>query len=131
MAHPDTLPISTYPPVASMWIVALHNLFLYSDPPLPCHPPSYWLRLFSSQTLSRINNQHFSNLVTLHTYLPMKMGQSVPKRRHIKFKTPGNYPEESTQQINLLPYTPANYMGWIRSILIVPTPTFHLVICVQ
>jgi len=22
------------------------------EPPLPCHPPSYWLRLFSSQTFS-------------------------------------------------------------------------------
>jgi hypothetical protein len=25
------------------------------------------------------------------------MEQSVPKRRHIKIKTPGNYPEESIQ----------------------------------
>ena len=49
MAHPDTRPISfTYPPVASMRVVTLHSLFLYSDPPLPCHPSSYWLRLFSS-----------------------------------------------------------------------------------
>jgi hypothetical protein len=23
-----------------MWVVTLHSLFLYSDPPLPCHPPS-------------------------------------------------------------------------------------------
>jgi hypothetical protein len=31
--------------------------------------------------------QHFSNLVhSTHTYLPMKMEQSVPKRRHIKFR---------------------------------------------
>jgi len=41
MAHPDMRPISfTYPPVASVWVVTLHNLFLYSDPPLLCHPPS-------------------------------------------------------------------------------------------
>jgi hypothetical protein len=60
IAHPDTLPISfTYPPVASMWVVTLHNLFLYSDPPVPCHPPSNWLRLFSSQTSSRINTPSF------------------------------------------------------------------------
>jgi len=53
IAHPDTRRISfTYVPVASMWVIALHNLFLYSDPPPPCHPPSYWLRLFSSQTFS-------------------------------------------------------------------------------
>jgi len=33
--------------------------------------------------------QHFLHLVTLHTYLPMKMEQSVPKRRHIKFRLNG------------------------------------------
>jgi len=26
--------------VAYMWVVTLHNLSLFSDPPLPCHPPS-------------------------------------------------------------------------------------------
>jgi len=41
MPHPDTRLISfTYLPVASMWTVSLHNLFMYTDPPLPCHPPS-------------------------------------------------------------------------------------------
>ena len=33
--------------------------------------------------------QHFSNLVILHTYLPMKTEQSVPKLRHIKFRYRG------------------------------------------
>jgi len=33
--------------------------------------------------------QNFSNLLILHTYLPMKMEQSVPKRRHIKFRRRG------------------------------------------
>jgi hypothetical protein len=28
----------------------------------------------------------------------MKMEQSVPKRRHIKFRRPGKYPEENIQQ---------------------------------
>jgi len=89
-AHPDTRPISfTYAPMASMWVVTLHDPFLYSDPPLPCHPPSYWLRLFSSQTFSHINTPTFSNLVILHTYPPMKMEQRVPKRRHIKFRRRG------------------------------------------
>jgi hypothetical protein len=55
----------TYAPVASMWVVTLHNLFLYSDPPLPCHFPTNRLRLFSSQTFSRINAPTFSNLVIL------------------------------------------------------------------
>ena len=87
MAHLDTRPISfTYAPVASMWVVALHNLFLYSDLPLPCHPPSDWLRLFSSQTFSRTNTPTFSNLVILNTYPSMKMEQSVLKCWHIKFR---------------------------------------------
>jgi len=47
--------------------------------------PSYWLRLFSSQTFSRINIPTFLNTVILHTNPPMKMEQSLPKRRHIKF----------------------------------------------
>ena len=54
--------------VTSMLFVTLHSLFLYSDPPLPCHPPCYWLRLFSSQTFSRINTPTF------------------PKPPHIKFR---------------------------------------------
>jgi len=53
MVHPDTPHFSfTYPPVASMWVVTLNSLFMYSDPPLPCHHSSYWLRLFLSQTFS-------------------------------------------------------------------------------
>ena len=35
--------------------------------------------------------------VILHTYPSMKMEQSVPKCRHIKFRRGGNYPEESIQ----------------------------------
>ena len=38
----------------------------------PCHPVTMSHRLFS-------------NLFIIHTYLPMKMEQSVPKRRRIKF----------------------------------------------
>ena len=75
--------------MASVRVVTLHKLFLYSDPPLPCHPPSYWPRLFSSHTSSRTNTPTFSNLVILHIYPPMKMGQSVPKRRHTKFRRRG------------------------------------------
>jgi hypothetical protein len=97
MAHSDTRPISfTYPPVVFMWVANLHNLFLYSDPPLTCHPPSCWLRLFSSQTFSRINTPKFSNLVILHTYPPMKMEQCSETLAHNNL-TPWNYPEESIQ----------------------------------
>ena len=100
MAHTEMRPISfTYVPVASMWVVTLHNLFQYLDLPLPCHPPFYWLRLFSSQTLFRINTPTFSTPVILHTYLPMKMEQTeCSETSAYKIQTLGNYPEESIQQ---------------------------------
>jgi len=80
-------------------VITLHNPFLYSDPPLPCRPPSYWLRLFSSQTFSHINTPTFSNLVILHTYPPVKMEQTgCSETLTYKIQTPGNYPEESIQQ---------------------------------
>jgi len=44
---------------------------------------------FSSQTFSRINTPTFSTPVILHTYPPMKTEQSIPKRRHIKFRCRG------------------------------------------
>jgi hypothetical protein len=43
----------------------------------------------SSQTFSHINTQTFSTPVILHTCPPMKMGQSVQKRRHIQFRHGG------------------------------------------
>jgi len=42
-----------------------------------------------SQTFSCVNTSTFSNLLILYTYAPMKMEQSVPKRRHIKFRLRG------------------------------------------
>jgi hypothetical protein len=99
MVHPNTRPISfTYMPMASIWVITLHSLFLYSDLPLLCHPPSYWLRLFSNQTFSRINIPTFSTPVILHTYLPMKMEQTeCSEMSGYKIQTPGNYLEESIQ----------------------------------
>jgi hypothetical protein len=67
----------------------------YRNPPQPfsvlvpvpkCHTPSYCLRLFSSQIFPVKIPQNFWKLVILHTYLPLKMEQSVPKRRHINFR---------------------------------------------
>ena len=79
--HPNMCHISfMHVPVTSMWVVALHSLFLYSDPPPLCHLHSDWLRLFSSQTFSRTNNPTFS------TCLWGWKGQSVPTRWHIKFR---------------------------------------------
>jgi hypothetical protein len=34
----------------------------------------------------------------LHTFPPMKMGQSVPKRRNLDYRRPVNHPEESTRR---------------------------------
>jgi len=55
----------------------LHSLFLYSERPLTCHTPSYRLRLLLNQTFSCIITPPFLNPVTLHTYLPTKMEQTV------------------------------------------------------
>ena len=69
---------------------------LHPNPPLPCHPPPYWLRLFLSQTLSRMNTPTFLQPShTAPTCLWRWNWQSVPKRRHIKMQMPGNCPEES------------------------------------
>jgi hypothetical protein len=60
------------------------------------------LRLFSSQTFSRINILTFSNLVILHTYPPMKMEQTECfETSAYKNQTPGNYPEESIKQMKM------------------------------
>jgi hypothetical protein len=58
------------------------------------------LRLFSSQNFSRINTPSFSNLVILHTYPSMKMEQiEFSETSAYKIHTPGNYPEESIQNV--------------------------------
>ena len=50
---------------------------------------SYGKRFGSNRTFSHINTPTFSIPVILHTYPPMKMEQSAPKRRHIKFRRRG------------------------------------------
>ena len=68
------------------------------DPPLPRHPPSSWLRLFSSQTFSRRDTHNYSQIQSLFTYLPMKMEQTqCSETQAYKIQTPGNYPEENIQ----------------------------------
>jgi hypothetical protein len=73
----------------------LQSLFLYSNPHPPCHPPSYWLRLFSSQAFSRINTPKF--LKPNHSsYLPAyEDGTECSETSAYKIQTQGNYPEES------------------------------------
>jgi hypothetical protein len=73
-----------------MWVVALHSLFLYSDLPPSCHPPSNWLRLFLSQTFSCINIPIFSTPVILHTIPPVQMEQiECSEMLAYKIQTPG------------------------------------------
>jgi hypothetical protein len=79
-------------------VARLHSPFLYSNPPLPCHPPSDCLRLFSSQTFSSKNTPTFSTPVILRTYLPMKVEWAECSETFTyKIQTMGNYPEESIQ----------------------------------
>jgi len=60
---------------------------LYPDPPLPCHPPCYWLRLFLSQTISCMHTPTFLKPSHFTPTCPWRWNrQSVPKRRHIKFR---------------------------------------------
>ena len=47
---------------AFFWVISPPQPVLYSDPHLTCHPPSYWLRLFSSWTFSHINTPTFLKL---------------------------------------------------------------------
>jgi len=84
-----------WPPLG---VLAVHSLFLYSDPP----PPSDWLRLFLSQTLSHIYIYPQQSQPGYSSYLhclwrwdrqcsetsahKIQMGQSVPKHQHIKLK---------------------------------------------
>jgi len=83
--------------VASTWVVTLNNLFLYSDQPLPCHPPSYWLRLFSSPTFSHINKPDIlkpSHPSDLPAY---KDGTEHSETSPYEIQMPGNYAKESVQ----------------------------------
>jgi len=83
-------------PTHALLLHTVHSLFLYSEPPLTCHSPSYWLRLFLRQTFSCINTPTFLNPLILHTYLPMKMEQTeCSKMSAYKIQMTGNYPEES------------------------------------
>jgi len=99
MAHPDMCPVSfKYPLVASMWVIILHSLFLYSDLPLPCHPSSYWLRLFSSQTFSCINTPAFHKPSHSSYLSAFEDGTVCSETSPYKIQMPRNYPEESIQQ---------------------------------
>jgi hypothetical protein len=47
------------------------------------------LKLFLTQTLYHMDTPTIPQIQSLFTFLPMKMEQSVPKRRQIKFRRRG------------------------------------------
>jgi hypothetical protein len=64
---------------------------------LACHPPSYWLRLFSSQTFSLINIPTFIN-PSHSSHLPAYEDETeCSETSAYNIQTPGNYPEERIQ----------------------------------
>jgi len=87
------------------WVIPRYLNFIFrrfgtlmcSEPPLTCHSPSYWLRLFSSQTFSCINTPTFPKFN--HTsHLPAYQdGTECSETSAYKIQTPGNYPQESIQ----------------------------------
>jgi hypothetical protein len=90
MPHPEMVPFSfTYPPVASMWVVTLHNLFLYLTHPYPVTPLPNAEAIFKPNPFPVIPQQFSNPVHSSHTYLPMKMEQSVPKHQHINFRRRG------------------------------------------
>jgi hypothetical protein len=55
--------------------------------------------LFLSQTLSHMDTPTILKILSLFTYLPMKMEQiECSETSAYKNQTPGNYPEENIQQ---------------------------------
>jgi hypothetical protein len=85
-----------------MWAIAIHS-------PFPCSnlPPTRHLLPIGS---GYFPNQHFlykypafSSPVTLHTYSPMHMEQTVcSEKLPFKLQTPMNNPEESKRQKTVL-----------------------------
>jgi hypothetical protein len=67
-------------------VVSLHRLFIYSGTPLPVLSPSVRLRQFLSQAFICINSLALSSRLFFLFTPPVKMEQSVPKRRQIEFR---------------------------------------------
>jgi hypothetical protein len=59
-------------------------LFLGNSPAFECYIPTFRNTLFHLHRQVDVCVEFYT-----HTYLPMKMEQSVPKRRHIKFRRRG------------------------------------------
>jgi hypothetical protein len=94
MAHPDTSHSPSHtrprPPCGSLPSTTRS----VPGPTRTLHPPSYWLRLFSSQNFSLINTPTF--LKPSHSTCPWRWNR-VFRNVGYKIQTPGNHPEESIQ----------------------------------
>jgi hypothetical protein len=86
--HPETQPFSlTYVPVASVWVIAIHSLFLCLDLPPPHHPPSDWLRLFFEPNLFPYKYPNIRNSSYTSYLLAYGDGtDSVLKRWHLNYR---------------------------------------------
>jgi hypothetical protein len=77
---------SSRPPT---WVIKLSPLVFKQTHPYPVTLLSNRLKLFLSQTLSHMDSPTIPQIQSLFNFLSMKMEQSVPKRRHIKFRRRG------------------------------------------
>ena len=79
-------------------VLALHSLFLYSDPPAPCPHSSELLRLFLSQTFLHINTPTISSRLFFLLTTPMKVEQAgCCEMSKYNIQMPGNHPQERIQ----------------------------------
>jgi hypothetical protein len=68
-------------------------------------PSSLLAQAILSQTFSRMNTPTYLKPSHSYTYLPMKMEQTeCSEMSGYKIQMPGNYPEESIQQVYFLPF---------------------------
>jgi hypothetical protein len=63
--------------------------------PLPLHPPSYWLRLFSSKTFSRVDTTTILRFSHSAPTCLRRWNRQCSETSAYKIQTPGNYPEEN------------------------------------
>jgi hypothetical protein len=74
---------------APLGALALHGLVLYSNTPPPWPSHSDWPRLLLSQTFTCTSTLVISSQLLFLFTRPIKIEQSVPKRRHTKFRRRG------------------------------------------
>jgi len=89
-----------YVPLASTWgLCPPQPVSLLGPRPLPVTTPFDWLRLFSSQTVTRINTPTISARLFFHANTAYEDGTECSERSAYKIQTPGNHPKERIQVI--------------------------------